>query len=103
MTQTEYADENHRKKRRKTNNIKQSQKENVLIKESETKTERCDICRQYLTEVSLYNGHPNNSVDEYVALTHEKLMLFTGDESDIHDLDTRPTHKVFTQQKQIFA
>lgn len=102
MTQTEDVDENHRKKRRKTNKIEQPQKQIVFNSKSEAKTERCDICRQYLTEICLYNGHPNNSVDEYVALTDEKLMLFTGDESDIHDLDTRPTHKVFMQQQKNF-
>lgn len=93
MTQTEDVDEFHPKKRRKTDNFEQP-KEKIVLNSIEPNTERCIICRQYLTEVSLYNGHPNNSVDEYVALTDEKLMLFTGDESNIDDLDTRPTHKV---------
>lgn len=69
-------------------------KEEIVIKVTQPKPERCLICKQYSNELTLYNGHPNNSVDEYVALTDEKLMLFTGEESAIHENDERPTHKV---------
>lgn len=58
------------------------------------KNERCNICRQYIDDVLLYNGHPNNSVDEFVALTDEKLLLFTGNEAAIHEQDEFPTNKV---------
>lgn len=79
-------------------------KQEIILKPSETKVERCLICKQYSNEVLLYNGHPNNSVDEYVALTDEKLMLFTGDESEVNQQDERPTHKVFYLfQKTIFC
>lgn len=67
------------------------------------KPERCQICRQYVSEVLSYNGHPNNSVDEYVALTDEKLMLFTGDETHINKQDERPIHKVCSLPKLSFS
>lgn len=86
-------EENSAKRRKSNNRVEQT--ENIIISnENEPKVERCAICRQNITEISLYNGHPNNSVDEYVALTNEKLLIFTGEESNVHDLDARPTHKV---------
>lgn len=81
-------------KKFKTENDNEAVKEEIDIKPSEVKPERCVICRQYSNELVLYNGHPNNSADEYVALTDDKLMLFTGEESEIHQNDERPTHKV---------
>lgn len=86
------AEENLTKKR-KPNHCQFEGKKFVLVT-NQPKLERCPICRQYITEALLYNGHPNNSLDEYVALTDKKLMLFTGDESTVNDLDFRPTHKV---------
>lgn len=83
-------------KKRKTNDAVQLKRGKSILIPNEPNSERCSICGQYITEVSLYNGHPNDSVDEYIALTNEKLMLFTGEESDINDLDLRPTHKVIT-------
>lgn len=80
-------------KKRKTSDVQSGKRKSVLIP-NVPNPERCSICRQYITEVSLYNGHPNDSVDEYIALTNEKLMLFTGEESDVNDIDLRPTHKV---------
>ncbi|KAB0791577.1 hypothetical protein PPYR_03377 [Photinus pyralis] len=59
-----------------------------------TKSERCAICKQYVEEAPLYNGHPNNASEEYIALTDERLMLFTGDEMDLDEKDERPTHKI---------
>lgn len=85
--------EDNTPKRRKTKNAQEIGKEVVLSTDA-TKPERCPICRQYVTEVTFYNGHPNNAVEECVALTDEKLMLFTGEENEISDLDLRPTHKV---------
>lgn len=69
-------------------------KSEIVLKPVEPKPERCLICRQYSNELLVYNGHPNNSVEEYIALTDEKLQLFTGDEANVHEHDTRPTHKV---------
>lgn len=81
-------------KKFKTESSNEAVKEEIDVKPAEVKPERCVICRQYSNELVLYNGHPNNSVDEYVALTDDKLMLFTGEESEIHQNDERPTHKV---------
>ncbi|KAK4878394.1 hypothetical protein RN001_010900 [Aquatica leii] len=71
---------------------------NEVVKEVEKvpqiKSERCNICRQYLEEAVLYNGHPNNSVEEFIALTDERLMLFTGNEVDMNEKDERPVHKI---------
>lgn len=39
-------------------------------------------------------GHPNNAVEEFVALTDPKLSLFTGNESDVSVDDQRPTNKI---------
>ncbi|KAF5294330.1 hypothetical protein FQR65_LT10783 [Abscondita terminalis] len=66
----------------------------AVEKPPQVKAERCTICKQYIDEVSLYNGHPNNSVEEFIALTDERLMLFTGNELDLHETDERPVHKV---------
>lgn len=55
--------------------------------------ERCLVCKQYSSSILLYNGHPNNSVEEYVALTHEKLSLYTGNEELDHK-EEFPIHKV---------
>lgn len=73
----------------------ESTKEEIKVN-SPTKivNERCNICRQYVDNVLLYNGHPNKSVDEFVALTDEKLLLFTGTEAAIHEQDEFPTNKV---------
>lgn len=82
-------------KRRRMDKTKETViKEEVLINESKVKAERCVICRQYLDELLFYNGHPNNSVEEFVALTDEKLTLFTGEENDVNEQDERPTNRV---------
>lgn len=79
-------------KKLKTEEVEITKSEIVL--KPQVKPERCLICRQYTNELLLYNGHPNNSVEEYIALTDEKLLLFTGEEANVHEHDTRPTHKV---------
>ncbi|KAB7504337.1 DNA (cytosine-5)-methyltransferase PliMCI [Armadillidium nasatum] len=57
---------------------------------------RCTICSQLLSseDLMIYPGHPENAVDEFVALTDPKLSLFTGEENSIHDYDQRPQHKI---------
>ncbi|XP_048478482.1 DNA (cytosine-5)-methyltransferase PliMCI [Plutella xylostella] len=47
--------------------------------------ERCNICRQFLnnSDIIFYQGHPQNAVEEFIALTNEKLVLAAGDEGDI--------------------
>lgn len=58
--------------------------------------ERCFICKQNINgdTIKFYNGHPNGAVDEFITLTDPKLMLFTGDESDVNDQDARPQNKI---------
>ncbi|KAL4707840.1 hypothetical protein ACJJTC_001786 [Scirpophaga incertulas] len=48
-------------------------------------TEKCNICGQFLTnsDIIYYQGHPQDAVEEYVALTNEKLVLASGDNGDI--------------------
>lgn len=43
-------------------------------------TEQCDICGQYLnnSDIIYYQGHPQNAVEEFIALTNEKLLLASG-------------------------
>ena len=64
------------------------------LESSSNVIEKCNICKQYKDVVQFYNGHPNEAVDEYIALTDDKLMLFTGNESEINGLDERPTNKI---------
>ncbi|CAF4881707.1 unnamed protein product [Pieris macdunnoughi] len=47
--------------------------------------EKCDICGQFLnnSDIIYYQGHPQNAVEEFVALTNEKLLLISGEEGDI--------------------
>ncbi|CAB3236806.1 unnamed protein product [Arctia plantaginis] len=47
--------------------------------------EKCHICNQFLNNSDLiyYQGHPQDAVEEYIALTNEKLVLASGDEGDI--------------------
>ncbi|KAF5303293.1 hypothetical protein FQA39_LY10032 [Lamprigera yunnana] len=71
--------------------------DNLLLEQVKTvqvKSERCNICKQYTNDVLLYNGHPNNSVEEYIMLTDEKLLLFTGMEANVDATDERPIHKI---------
>lgn len=81
-------------KKVKTSDVIGIEEKVIDVKKPVAKTERCGICKQYLDEVHFYNGHPNNAVDESVALTDDKLMLFTGDEEMIEQHDTRPINKV---------
>lgn len=82
-------------KKQKFNNKKlEEPSKTEILPESEPELERCEICSQYLHEALLYNGHPNNSVEEFITLTNERLQLFTGNEDDIHTQDTRPLLKV---------
>ncbi|KAG6440695.1 hypothetical protein O3G_MSEX001376 [Manduca sexta] len=48
-------------------------------------TEQCEICGQFLNNSDLvyYQGHPQDAVEEYIALTNDKLVLASGDEGDI--------------------
>lgn len=75
----------------------------VVDRESSTRAtprpgelKRCDICRQILggPNTCIYSGHPNEAVEEFVALTNPKLSLFTGDEESFNENDERPQNKL---------
>lgn len=87
----EVEDGNPRKKFKRNDDDVQIETDKSL----KVKPERCNICRQYNNEVLIYNGHPNNSVEEYITLTDERLLLFTGNEESLNQHDERPTHKVY--------
>ncbi|CAH1179610.1 unnamed protein product [Phaedon cochleariae] len=80
-------------------NFEENFKNEVVVGEAlktpaKAKSERCVQCKQFLDNVPLYNGHPNQSNEEFVALTNEKLSLFTGTEENIHEIDEIPTHQI---------
>ncbi|KAJ8934705.1 hypothetical protein NQ318_008503 [Aromia moschata] len=77
-------------KTRADNNLKQE----IKIDPPKIKSDRCIRCKQFLDTAPLYNGHPNNSNEEFIALTDEKLSLFTGKEENINENDEFPTHKI---------
>ncbi|KAL3272241.1 hypothetical protein HHI36_022724 [Cryptolaemus montrouzieri] len=82
-------------KRVKLANVSNKDESNNRVDiKAKTKQERCNICRQFVDNIILYDGHPNNSSEEYIALTSEKLSLFTGEESYVDEQDNRPTHKI---------
>lgn len=98
---SDVLDENHPKRIKQEEEVEnvKDEAENVkshvcIVPAVKPKSERCIICRQYIEEVSFYIGHPTNAVEEYIALTDEKLSLFTGDEDCSNQHDDRPTHKV---------
>ncbi|XP_060803321.1 DNA (cytosine-5)-methyltransferase PliMCI isoform X2 [Amyelois transitella] len=59
--------------------------ENVNIKNKQPDLEKCMICGQFLnnSDIIYYQGHPQDAVEEFVALTNEKLVLSAGDEGDV--------------------
>lgn len=42
--------------------------------------EKCDTCGQFLnnSDIIYYEGHPQDAVEEFIALTNEKLVLASG-------------------------
>lgn len=68
--------------------------QNSKLQIPKMKVERCVKCKQFLDSVLLYNGHPNNSNEEFIALTDEKLSLYTGKEETFEETSELPTHKV---------
>lgn len=77
-------------KRKPLKKVEQKNKINF----TKVKTERCIRCKQFLDSVLIYNGHPNNSNEEFIALTNEKLSLYTGKEETFEETSELPTHKV---------
>lgn len=75
---------------------KDSEETNNAVKPAKVVPAKCTICRQLLNDpdLILYEGHPNNAVEEFVALTDPKLALFTGEEEVFNDHDERPQNKI---------
>nr|UOI87905.1 DNA cytosine-5-methyltransferase 1 [Sogatella furcifera] len=88
------------KKRRKRNNheVLESKKRSATQKKkvSHPQPAKCRECHQILNspDTICYGGHPNGSVEEFIALTDPKLSLFTGDENFISEQDERPQNKI---------
>ncbi|XP_050512373.1 DNA (cytosine-5)-methyltransferase PliMCI [Diabrotica virgifera virgifera] len=82
-------DGNINKKLKTENNETQ---ENV-VKETYKKPDRCNLCKQFSDSVHLYSGHPNNSNEEFIALTDPKISLFTGNE-EVYNEEDVPTHQI---------
>ncbi|XP_030756300.1 DNA (cytosine-5)-methyltransferase 1-like [Sitophilus oryzae] len=66
----------------------------IKLESTKPTNQRCNLCKQNLDSISFYNGHPNNSNDEFIALTDEKLSVYTGKEDMFNYHDDFPTHKV---------
>lgn len=81
-------------KRKKRKPLKKVDQKSKLQFPKLNKVERCIKCKQFLDSVLLYNGHPNNSNEEFIALTDEKLSLYTGKEETFEETSEFPTHKV---------
>ncbi|XP_014281484.1 DNA (cytosine-5)-methyltransferase 1 [Halyomorpha halys] len=73
-------------------------KENIKTASTKQKVvpKKCEICHQLLndSDLKMYEGHPHNAVEEYIALTDPKLSLFTGEEDCVNEYDARPQNKI---------
>lgn len=56
------------------------------------KNDRCECCREKV--FSMYPGHPENAVEEYITLTNPELCLFNGDENNLDEYDQWPQQKI---------
>ncbi|CAH2048544.1 unnamed protein product, partial [Iphiclides podalirius] len=68
--------------------------------------EKCEICGQFLnnSDIIYYQGHPQNAVEEFIALTNEKLLLASGDDGDIMERpQTNITASVYLTNMVTFA
>lgn len=81
-------------KRVKINHFFNSKSNGIKLSSPKPKNQRCNVCKQGLENIPMYNGHPNNSNEEFIALTDDKLSVFTGKEEQFNDQDDFPTHKV---------
>ncbi|XP_077290001.1 DNA (cytosine-5)-methyltransferase 1-like [Arctopsyche grandis] len=70
----------------KIKDLDSTDKKNSVIS-TDTQIERCHLCDRNLNdpELKFFYGHPQNAVEEYIALTDENLVLASGDEGDIMD------------------
>lgn len=63
------------------NNAKDSDESQIENKKTViSDNEQCLICGQFLnnSDIIFYQGHPQNAVEEFIALTNEKLVLSAG-------------------------
>nr|QJS39016.1 DNA methyltransferase 1 [Mythimna separata] len=69
----------------KENSKSENNNEVLSYDKSIPDNEKCNICGQFLnnSDIIYYQGHPQDAVEEYIALTNEKLVLASGDDGDI--------------------
>lgn len=87
----------HSKRAKTRNSLEKLRAQSKKILPRAKKNEsRCKICQQKLNDykLKLYNGHPNDALDEFNVLIDQKLSLFTGDEENISQNDMRATNKI---------
>lgn len=65
--------------------VNNEKSEIMFVKDNESTSnlpdlEKCDICGQFLnnSDIIYYQGHPQDAVEEFIALTNEKLVLASG-------------------------
>ena len=83
---TEIADSSRNQKQNdsteelKENNKMENNNEEMSYQKPLPDNEKCNICGQFLnnSDIIYYQGHPQNAVEEYIALTNEKLVLASG-------------------------
>lgn len=53
---------------------------NVKVTVNIPNNEQCDICGQFVhnSDIIYYQGHPQDAVEEFIALTNDKLVLSAG-------------------------
>nr|XP_039272538.1 DNA (cytosine-5)-methyltransferase 1-like [Styela clava] len=60
-----------------------------ILQKKTPNTMKCKYCRQLLDEVEMFEGDTPDASEEFIALTHESLALFVGNEET-----GRPQHKI---------
>ncbi|XP_063536239.1 DNA (cytosine-5)-methyltransferase 1-like [Cydia strobilella] len=80
------SDENHNyDEKTAEQDEKNSLQSNEKSSLPEPDMERCNTCGQFInnSDIIYFQGHPQDAVEEFIALTNEKLVLAAGDEGDI--------------------
>lgn len=85
-----------KKNKTENNNIINTEESKIMHQKPLNVHQKCEYCCQKLTsiDIKIYPGHPNNAVEEMIALTDPRLSLFTGEEIVIHESDERPQNKI---------
>lgn len=63
--------------------------EDLSLLKKKTSTIKCKECRQLLDDVDIFPGDSPDACEEFIALTHESLSVFVGNEET-----GRPQHKI---------